>query len=106
MASNQRYFYTCPLFLDSSKLRFAQACQSFDLELFNKAAKRDKNYSVELKNRIILISSNIENKQNYLRIENPKKESLAVGQIDYFFESLEVSPNAPNLVPALSLAAA
>jgi hypothetical protein len=47
MASNQnRYFTIHPVIGDSSKLRFSQACEDFNMPLFNAAAKSDKSLTI------------------------------------------------------------
>jgi hypothetical protein len=43
MATNQERFFTIhPLIVDSSKLRFSQGCNTFNLALFNAAAEADR----------------------------------------------------------------
>jgi hypothetical protein len=107
MASNQdRYFTTNPVIGDSSKLRFSQSCNGFNVNLFNAAAKSDK-----------LLTNFIQSLQlraEALRVTD-KKLSIAplllLAKTDFPIlrprtMRLQPSPNAPNTLPAFSLAAA
>ena len=111
MASNQnRLFITHPVIPDSSRLRFSQGCDSFNLELFSAAAKADRQMINSIHYLGIFLNA-LENNQNKSQKEQSIKPLLEKAK-----ESLiliaprkirpQRSPNAPNTAPALSLVAA
>jgi hypothetical protein len=108
MASNQRYFKAHPLLIDSSKLRFSQACGEFNLTIFNAAAQADKVSSIQLRRRIQLTNKLVQAKTKYLtEIPAEKNQENPVQlPIQSIARLLQRSPNAPNTLPAFSLAAA
>jgi hypothetical protein len=108
MASNQRYFQVHPLLIDSSRLRFSQACGEFNLDSFNAAARADKVLSTQLKARIELASEREQAKTNYLTqfIAATKTQNPVQLPLRTIARLLQRSPNAPNTKPAISLAAA
>jgi hypothetical protein len=107
MASNQeRYFRPTPILGDSSKLRFSQAYEFFNVNLFNQAAKSDKAVS-----NFILNLKRLTEKQ----LDRNKRLSIAPLLIKARANfplirpraiRLQPSPNAPNTAPAFSLVAA
>jgi hypothetical protein len=107
MASNQRYFKRHPLLIDSSKLRFAEASPTFNLDAYNNAARADKRAALALALRIHEVNQLLEQNQKYLAIDSKrKKPSVELLPINKIRKLLQRSPNAPNTLPALSLAAA
>ena len=107
MASNQsRYFKPHPILGDSSKLRFSQACKTFNMNLFNQAAKSDKLLSGFTLSLQALSKRQLD--QNKARSIAPLliKARLSFPLIQPRAIRLQPSPNAPNTAPALSLAAA
>ena len=111
MASNQDHlFIVHPVIPDSSKLRFSQGCGSFNLDLFNAAAKADRKL-IDLITFLDLFLNPLEACQNGLSKERSIKTLLERAK-----ENLEIitphkirpkrSPNAPNTLLAFSLAAA
>lgn len=107
MASNQRYFKVHPLLIDSSKLRFAEASPTFNIDAYNNAARADKRTALAIELRIHEINRATELKQRYLAISSKrKKPSAELLPINRIRKLLQRSPNAPNILPALSLAAA
>lgn len=108
MASNQdRLFTAHPVIQDSSKLRYAQAC-GFDLDLFNAAAKADRKLINAITNQGLLQNC-LEN--NKLNKERSTKSLLERAKDNFKLTAPrkirpQRSPNAPNTLPALSLAAA
>jgi hypothetical protein len=107
MASNQRYFRHHPLLIDSSKLRFAEASPTFNLEAYNNAARADKRAALAIELRIHEVNQDTELKQRYLAIRSKrKKPSVELLPINRIRKLLQRSPNAPNTLPAYSLAAA
>jgi len=107
MATNQdRYFKPNPVIGDSSKLRFSQAYNNFNLDLFNSAAKSDKKLSIFIQNLQAVAEA---------QKKKTDRSSIAPLLIKSKLDSplfaprtvrLQPSPNAPNTSPALSLAAA
>jgi hypothetical protein len=108
MASNQRYFNVHPFLMDSSKLRFSQACGDFNLDTFNAAARADKVLSTQLQARIEIYNEREQAKVNYLTkfLAATKKQNLVQLPLKNLVRLLQRSPNAPNTMPAISLAAA
>jgi hypothetical protein len=108
MASNQRYFKVHPLLIDSSRLRFSQACGEFKLDSFNAAARADKVLSIQLQARIELTNEREQANSNYIAkfISSTKKQNLVQLPLKTIARLLQRSPNAPNTLPAISLAAA
>jgi hypothetical protein len=107
MASNQRFFKRHPLLIDSSKLRFSQASPTFNVDAYNNAARADKSAALLLEIRIHKVNQATELNQRYLAIDSErKKPSFELLPINKIRKLLQRSPNAPNILPALSLAAA
>ena len=111
MASNQdRFFIAHPVIPDSSKLRFSQGCKSFNMELFNAAAKADRKL-IDLITNLGLFLNRFESNQNKLNKELSLKPLLERAKDDFRLNAPrklrpQRSPNAPNTAPALSLVAA
>lgn len=111
MASNQeRLFIAHPVIPDSSKLRFSQGCRSFDLKLFNAAAKADRrlidsitNLGVFLK-RLEAHQKELNQKLSLNPLLERAKENLRLTEPLKLWP--QTSPNAPNPLPAFSLVAA
>lgn len=111
MASNQeRLFIAHPVIPDSSKLRFSQGCRSFNLELFNAAAKADRRHIDSITNLGVFLNR-LEANQNELNRKRSlkpllerAKENLRISEPRKLWP--QSSPNAPNTVPAFSLVAA
>lgn len=107
MASNQRYFKVHPALIDSSKLRFAEASPTFNLDAYNNAARADKSAALAIESRINEVNRDAELKQSYLVISSKRrKPSVELLPINKIRKLLQRSPNAPNTLPAYSLAAA
>jgi len=107
MASNQRYFKVHPLLIDSSKLRFAEASSTFNLDAYNNAARADKRAALAIEAIIHEVKRVLEQNQRYLAIDSKrKKPSVELLPINKIRKLLQRSPNAPNTLPAYSLAAA
>ena len=68
MASNQRNFKVHPLLNDSSKLRFAEASPTFNLDAYNNAARADKRAALAIQLRILEVNQDTELQQRYLAI--------------------------------------
>jgi hypothetical protein len=111
MASNRnRFFIPHPVIPDSSKLRFSQGCNSFNIELFSAAAKADRMIIDSIRNLGLFVNQ-LKNNQNKLHIELIIKTSLERAKESLIFIAPrkirpQRSPNAPNTAPALSLVAA
>ncbi len=107
MASNQRYFKVHPLLIDSSRLRFSEASPTFNLDAYNNAARADKRAALAIDLRIHELNQATELTQKYLTIRlKRKKPSVELLPINRIIKLLQRSPNAPNTLPAYSLAAA
>jgi hypothetical protein len=107
MASNrERYFKPSSTLGDSSKLRFSQACQGFNLNLFNSAAKSDKLLVGFIENLKVLAQDlkQANNKNSLAPIIQKARENSKIYLPRTF--RIQQSPNAPNNALAFSLAAA
>jgi hypothetical protein len=110
MASNQdRLFIANPVIPDSSRLRYAQAC-GFNLDVFNAAAKADRNL-INAITYLGLFLNRVNSNQNELDKELSVKPLLERAKDNFRLTAPrkirpQRSPNAPNTAPAFSLVAA
>lgn len=107
MASNQdRYFKTDPVIGDSSKLRFSQSCNEFNLSLFNAAAKSDKLLTIFIQSIQLRAEAQLATDKNRSIAPLLLKAKSDFPIYRPRTMRLQPSPNAPNSLPAFSLVAA